>query len=348
MRIAIDAMGGDYAPEEIVKGVMESAAEWPQNSFVMVGDQHRIQKILKGHKAPNVEILHTDQFVAMDDSPHVALKTKKKSSMKLAAQLIRDGECDAMISAGNTGALLEISLLTIGRIKGIKRPALGAFLPTRKRSVLLIDAGANADCRPEYVLQFAQMGSIYMEHAAGINRPRVGLLNIGEEPGKGNIFYREIYEKMVNMPDINFVGNTETQAMTHGDIDVAVADGFVGNMVLKSCEAAAEFMQIVLREEIKKSIVAKVAALSLKPVFRNMKKRLNHSEVGGALLLGLNGIVVKCHGRADARAIYSAVKIVRQAHEQKVQEFLKIMAMKDKGQEKAQEKIRTDIEKLSI
>jgi glycerol-3-phosphate acyltransferase PlsX len=344
MRIAIDAMGGDYAPEEIVKGVMESAREMPRNDYVLVGDQHKIEKIMGRGRFPSVDILHTDEFITMDDPPNTALKAKKKASMRLAAQLVKDGDCESMISAGNTGALMETSLLTIGRIKGIKRPALGVFLPNRKRYCLLIDAGANADCRPDYLIQFARMGSLYMEHVGGIYRPRVGLLNIGEEPGKGSVFYRQIYDELANLSDINFVGNTESRAMMHGDVDVAVADGFVGNMVLKSAEAAAEFMLAILRDEIKKSVVAKVAALTMKPVFRNIKKRLDHSEVGGALLLGLNGILVKSHGRADARTIYSAVRMLEKAHQQNLQEFIKTMALNEPERKKE----RTEIEKLSI
>lgn len=347
MRIAIDAMGGDYAPEEIVKGVIKSAAELVEDTFVLVGDEKKIRRVLAKNKSKNIEIIHTDEFVTMMDPPNVTMKTKKKASMRIAAQLVKEGDCDAILSAGNTGALLETSLFTIGRIRGIKRPGLGVFLPTRKRHVLLIDAGANADCRTEHILQFAQMGSIYMEQAMGIVRPRVGLLNIGEEPGKGNVFYREIYEQMADLPDINFVGNIEPRPMMHGEVDVAVADGFTGNMVLKSTEAAAEFMMAVTREEIKKSIVAKVASLTLKPVFRRMKKRLDQSEIGGALLLGLNGILVKCHGRADLQAVYSALKMVLRAHHHKVQDFLVMMAKKVADSE-GRVKNRTDIDKLSI
>ena len=346
MRIAIDAMGGDYAPEEIVKGVVKSALELTDDTFVLAGDENKITRVLGPRPPSNVEIIHTDQFVTMTDHPNVVMKTKKRASMRIAAQLVKDGDCDAILSAGNTGALLETSLFTIGRIKGIKRPGLGVFLPTRKRHVLLIDAGANADCRLEHILQFAQMGTIYLEHAMGIQRPRVGLVNIGEEPGKGNVFYREVYDQLADLPDINFVGNLEPRAMMHGHVDVAVADGFTGNLVLKASEAAAEFMMSVLKEEIKKSIVAKMAALTLKPVFRNIKRRLDQSEIGGALLLGLKGILVKCHGRANAQAIYSAIKMVLRAHHHKVQEFLVRMAQK--VGEQPPPKQRTEIEKLSI
>ncbi|MFP4498364.1 MAG: phosphate acyltransferase PlsX, partial [Vulcanimicrobiota bacterium] len=299
MKVAIDAMGGDYAPREIVRGAVQSAEEFPGDSFILVGDEKKIKKVLGKTRLKNIDVVHTDEYVRMEDNPTTALKSKKKASVVIAANMVKSKECDALISAGNTGALLQVGLLNIGRIKGIRRPALLTYLPTKRKNqnqCVLLDAGANADCRPEYLIQFARMGNIYMKLVKGIEKPRVGLMNIGEEVGKGNVFYRQIYEELKNDNLINFVGNVEPRALIMGHVDVAVADGFVGNLVLKSLEAAAEFMQGILREEIKKSIVAKVAALTMKPIFRNMKKRLDHSEYGGALLLGLDGIVVKSHG----------------------------------------------------
>lgn len=326
MRIAVDAMGGDYAPVEIVRGVLEASREFDRDYIYLVGDKYKIDRIISDKTPSNIEIVHTDEYVTMDDFPTHVVKRKKKSSMNLAAKLVKENKSEAFISAGNTGALLQYSLLTIGRIRGIKRPALAVLLPTRKRPCMLIDAGANADCKLEYLIQFAHMGSIYMERVAGIDKPTIGLMNIGEEPGKGSLFYREIYQQLLNEKNLNFIGNVEPRVMLSGGIDVAVADGFAGNMILKSAEAAADFMQSVLREEIKRSVVAKVAALTLKPIFRNMKKRLDHSEHGGALLLGLRGIVVKSHGRADARTIYNAIKLARRIHSQNLQGFITEMA----------------------
>jgi glycerol-3-phosphate acyltransferase PlsX len=330
MNIAIDAMGGDYAPDEIVKGSIDAAKKFDKDAFFLVGDEKKLSKLIDCKETPNINIVHTDEYIAMDDNPSVAIRSKKRSSMKLAAELVSKKECDAMISAGNTGALYEVSLFTMGRIKGIKRPALAVLMPTKKEPCLLLDAGANADCKPEFLVQFARMGSIYMEKVFGIDKPKIGLLNIGEESGKGNQFYKQIFECLENESTINFKGNIEPKCMMSGAIDVLVADGFSGNIFLKSSEAAAEFMQSVLREEIKKSIVAKMASLTLKPIFKNMKKRLAHSEHGGALFLGLQGIVIKSHGSADARTIYNAARIARIIHEQKVQDFIGSIAVESK------------------
>ena len=313
MNIAIDAMGGDFAPMEIVKGSIEAAKKYPEDKIILVGDKEKILKVSRNLPS-NISIEHTDEFIAMDDKPTEATKKKKKSSMKIASLLVKNGECDAILSAGNTGALLETSILTIGRIKGIRRPGLATFFPTKKGHSILIDSGANAECKSEYLIQFAQMGSIYMQLVEGIESPKVGLLNIGSEETKGNQFYQEIYQMMKEEKSINFWGNVEPRDFMAGKVDVAVADGFVGNMILKSAEAAADFMMSILREEIKKSFVAKVTSLTLKPVFRNIKKRLDHSEHGGAMLIGIKGICIKSHGRADARTVISAMRVARSIH----------------------------------
>lgn len=317
MNIAIDGMGGDYAPAEIVKGAIDAAKAYSSDHFVIVGDKEKILGVYKNLPS-NVSIEHTDEYITMEEKPSEAFKKKKRSSMKIAAELVRDGKCHAILSAGNTGALLETSILTIGRIKGIKRPALATFFPTKKGHSILIDSGANAECKNEYLIQFAQMGSIYMEVVEGIHEPSVGLINIGSERGKGNSFYQKAFEMMENEPTLSFAGNVEPRDFLSGRVHVGVADGFTGNMILKSMEAGADFLNSVMREEIKKSIVAKVATLTLKPIFRNMKKRLDHSEHGGALLAGLKGICIKSHGRADARAIFNAVKLAKTIHSHKM------------------------------
>jgi phosphate acyltransferase len=332
MNISVDAMGGDYAPDEIVKGSLDAAAEFKNDIIYLVGDEDRIRRVMGNANFPNIKIVHTDEYISMDESPTTALRSKKRSSIRLAAELVKSGECDAMISAGNTGALFEISLLTIGRINGIKRPALAVLMPTKRNACMLLDAGANADCKPEYLVQFARMGSIYMERVMGIENPRVGLINIGEEEGKGSLFYREVHQYLRNAQDLNFTGNVESRGIMAGQVDVAVADGFVGNIVLKSSEAAADFMTNVLRDEIKKSVVAKVAAMTLKPIFRSLKKRLDHSEHGGAILLGLNGILVKSHGRADARTIYNAIRVSRIMYNQQVQKAIEDFTKVEKAE----------------
>ncbi|MCD4783012.1 MAG: phosphate acyltransferase PlsX [Candidatus Eremiobacteraeota bacterium] len=319
MNVAIDAMGGDYAPEEIVKGAVIAARKFPDDNIILVGDRNMILKA-EPKPPPNVLIEHTDEYITMDESPSRAIKKKKRSSMKIAAELVREGKSDAIVSAGNTGALLETCILTIGRIKGIRRPALATFFPTKKGHCLLIDSGANAICKHEYLVQFARMGSVYMKVVEGIEKPRVGLINIGEEKGKGNKFYREVFEMMQDESTINFTGNSEPKDFLGGNVDVAVADGFIGNIVLKSAEAAADLLLSVLREEIKKSIVAKVTALILKPIFRSMKGRLDHSKHGGALLIGLKGICIKSHGRADSTAITNAIALARKLHSHRLVE----------------------------
>jgi len=321
MNVAVDAMGGDYAPEEIVKGALIAAEKYPGDNIILVGDRNKIMKVAQ--KLPtNIFIEHTDEYITMGEAPSKAIKKKKRSSMKISAELVKEGKSDAIVSAGNTGALLETSILTIGRIKGIKRPALATFFPTKKGHCLLIDSGANSMCKHEYLIQFAQMGSIYMKVVERIAKPRVGLINIGEEKGKGNNFYREVFEMMQNEPSINFTGNSEPKDFLAGNVEVAVADGFIGNIVLKSAEAAAEFLMSVMREEIKKSIVAKVTALTLKPVFRSMKGRLDHSKHGGALLIGLKGICIKSHGRADSTAITNAIGLSKKIHSHRMVEHI--------------------------
>lgn len=335
MRFAIDAMGGDYAPVEIVKGVLKAAEAHLDDEFYMVGNEKEIKRIF--HTFPqNVKIEHTDEYITMEDKPMEATKKKKRSSMKIAAEMVRDGKCDAILSAGNTGALLEISTLTIGRIRGIRRPALATFFPTKKGHSILIDSGANAECKLEYLIQFAYMGSIYMQVVEGMENPRVGLVNIGSEKMKGNAYYRQAHEMLEEDKGINFVGNVEPRGFLSGRADVAVADGFVGNMVLKSTEAGADFLQSVLREEIKKSFMAKVAALTFKPIFKALKKRLDHSEHGGALLIGLKGICIKSHGRADANTVFNAARLARTIHKHNMVAHITEMAARQKEQAKEQ------------
>lgn len=322
MRIAIDAMGGDFAPSAIVEGAV-SAAQDSSINLILVGDQEQINLELKNHtKLENVSILHTPEYILMDESPTFALKKKKQASLILGAKLVKQREAQALISAGNTGAVMEASLLYIGRIKGIKRPALATFWPTLKSSGMFLDSGANSDCKPEYLLQFAQMGDIYAQKVLEISNPKIGLLNIGSEPMKGNAVLSGAY-KLLSQVKLNFIGNVEMRDFLLGNIDVAVCDGFVGNMVLKASEAVAEFFTTILKQEIKKHFLAKAGAIFLKPVFKSLKKRLDHSEHGGAILLGLEGICIKSHGRADARTIYNAIKVAQKAIKNNIVEKIK-------------------------
>jgi len=312
VNIAIDAMGGDHAPEQIVVGALEAARD-DNYRIILVGDEARIRPLMEGHPAAAaVEIVHTPEYITMDESPSLALKKKKQASLVVAARLIREGRAQGMVSAGNTGAVTHGAIVNIGRISGIKRPALATFWPGRSAINLMLDSGANADCRPEFLQQFALMGSIYACSVAGIEKPRVALLNIGEEVGKGNTLVMAAYKLLEESP-INFIGNLEMGGFLNGKAEVAVCDGFVGNMVLKSGEAAAELLFGYMKEEIGKSPLAALGAMLSRKALRRVKSRLDHSVVGGALLLGLEGICVKSHGRADSTTIVNAIKMAGQA-----------------------------------
>jgi len=314
IKIAVDAMGGDFAPVEIVKGVIQAVRE-TDAEFILVGDEKRIMEELKDNPLRSrIEIIHTSEFISMQDSPTSAVKKKKDASMAIAARLTREGKASAMISAGNTGALMEVALLYIGRIQGIKRPAISTLWPVKTGRAMLIDSGANADCRPEHLLQFAQMGSIYCEKVLEISKPRIGLLNIGEEPGKGNNLVVNTYE-ILRQSGLNFCGNIEMSDFIEGSVDVAVCDGFVGNISLKTGETVASFLTQILKDAIRKKFVAKIGALFLKSVFNELKKKLDPSEYGGAPFLGVDGICIKSHGKANAYAIKNAVKLAMKAYE---------------------------------
>jgi glycerol-3-phosphate acyltransferase PlsX len=319
MRIAIDAMGGDHAPEAVVKGVL-SAVKQSRVEIILVGDREKILQHTRKRLLPErVSIVHTSQYVEMDENPTSALRKKKNSSILLAAQLLKNGEAQAMISAGNTGALLEAALITVGRLSGLKirRPALSILLPTYKDHTLFLDVGANSDCKPEYLVQFARMGNVYAEKIMDRKNPRIGLLNIGSEKMKGNAMTLASYELLSNS-GLNFVGNVEPRELFQGDVDIAVTDGFVGNMVLKTAEGTAELLIKLLKEYIKRNSLSKIAGLLLKPVFNNLKKKLDHTEYGGALLFGVNGICIKAHGRADPKTIQNAVRLARDIIQQDI------------------------------
>jgi glycerol-3-phosphate acyltransferase PlsX len=246
----------------------------------------------------------------MHENPTIALRKKKQASILVAAELLKKNEIKALISAGNTGALMEAAIITVGRIPGIriKRPALSVLMPTYKTHCIFLDVGANADCKPEFILQFARMGSIYARVIMKRETPKIGLLNIGSEKTKGNATTLAAYE-LLSRSRLNFVGNIEPRDLLGGMVDVVVTDGFVGNMVLKTAEGTAELFIKLLKEYIMKNSLSKLAAVLLKPVFSQLKKKLDHTEYGGALLFGVNGICIKSHGRADARTIYNAVKL---------------------------------------
>jgi len=308
MKIIVDAMGGDNAPDAIVKGCLLARDEYNVN-IVLSGKEDIIKKCIESETKDfkNIEILNAEDVITNDDKPVMAIRRKKESSLVKALYAVKNNEADAIVSAGSTGALLSGATLIIGRVGGLERPALAPFIPTNKGFSLLVDAGANVDCKPEYLIDFAIMGSIYVKHVLNIDNPRVGLLNIGGEEGKGNKLAIDTYELLKNS-DLNFSGNLESRYVLNGDADVIVADGFSGNVLLKSIEGTASYIMKGLKEELTSTFISKIGALLVKPSLRNFKKRLDYGEVGGAMLLGVNAPVIKAHGSSDSIAIKNAIK----------------------------------------
>lgn len=314
IRIAIDAMGGDYAPEEVVKGA-EAYLKENEVSLLLIGDKDRIGKL---RKDPRIEIVHSEEVIGMDESPVSAVKQKKNASINVAIELVKNKRADAVVSAGNTGAIMASALFKLGRIEGIERPAIATIFPNvHGGEFLLLDMGANVDCRPKHLEQFAQMGSVYAEHVMHIRNPRVGLLNIGTEIEKGNELTQQSYP-LIKEKKLNFIGNVEGGDIFAGKVDVVVCDGFVGNIVLKISESLSTLLFTLLKDEIKKDLVSKAGALLLKPAFRNFRKRIDYDEHGAAPLLGIDGIVFKAHGRARAKAIKSAIRVCSEAVKENV------------------------------
>ncbi|MCM3625989.1 phosphate acyltransferase PlsX [Paenibacillus glycanilyticus] len=308
MRIAIDAMGGDHAPGLIVQGVLEAAAEWPDIELVLVGDTAAIEPLLKGQKPANMTLCHTDEVIGPDEEPVKAVRRKKGSSMVVAGQLVREKRADAMISAGNTGALMTTGLLVVGRLDGIERPALAPMLPTMDDvGVLALDLGANMDAKPEHLLQYAIMGSIYRAKVHGFDNPRVGLLNVGTEERKGNELTKAAYDLLEQAP-INFIGNVEARDLLSRSCDILICDGFAGNIMLKAMEGTAGSLMTFLKDAFGETLLTKLAAAVMMPKLRALKKKMDYKEHGSAPLLGLNGLVMKCHGSSDALAVKNAIR----------------------------------------
>lgn len=308
MRIVIDAMGGDKAPEELVKGVVLALKEYDID-ITLVGDKGKIEELLlkEEYNKKRVEIIHTTEIISYDESPTLAIRRKKDSSMVVGMKLIKEGHGDAFISAGSTGAMLAGGLFIVGRINGIDRPALAPVLPGRKGPFMLIDVGANAECKVQNILQFATMGEIYVNKILKRDNVKVGLANIGEEEEKGTEFVKECYQQLKEN-NSHFVGNIEGREILEGNVDVVVCDGFVGNMILKTLEGTVSTVFSILKEEIMSSLRTKIGGLLLKPVFSKFKKKFDYTEYGGAVLLGLNCPVIKAHGSSNANAFKNAIK----------------------------------------
>ncbi len=327
MKVALDAMGGDFAPLEPVKGAIEAIKENPNLEVILVGDQDKINNELKKYKYDKnrISIHHTTEKIEMNEaeSPAMVVRKKKDASMVVCMRLVKEGIAHGAVSAGNTGALMTASQLTLGRIKGVLRPAITTVFPRRNGVMVLMDVGANADCKAEYIDQFAIMGTEFAKIILDIENPKVGLANIGEEPGKGNEISKEAYDLLKENKNINFIGNIETREMVEHDVDVVVADGFTGNIILKTAEGIAKFIMSLLKENIKSKKIYMLGALILKPVFVKLKNQLDHSEYGGAIFLGLDGISVKAHGNSDSNAIKNAINVANKFAERNFVEELK-------------------------
>jgi len=316
-RIAIDAMGGDFAPDEIVAGAIRARDELGVD-ILLVGDRDQIDQSIQRHAEKSrqgITIVPSEGLIGMCEEPLTSLRRKPKASINIAMKLVKQGKADAVVSAGHSGAAMAAALLKLGRLKGIDRPAIGAVLPTLKanQSVLVLDVGANVDCRPRFLEQFAVMGTVYSRCVLGVDDPKVGLLNIGEEASKGNDLALQTYPLLQERSGISFVGNAEGRDILSGDFDVVVCDGFAGNVLLKFAEAVGDVLLQILREELPQGIQGKLGTAVLKPNLRRIKQRVDHAEHGGGLLLGVNGICIISHGSSQAPSIFNAIRLANEA-----------------------------------
>lgn len=313
MKILVDAMGSDHYPQPDVEGAVQAAREYGVE-VVLVGNKDVVEPELAKHNLSGLHLstVHASQVIEMQEHPAAAVKAKKDSSMVVGMEMLRQGQVDAFVSAGNSGGVLAAALFHLGRIKGVKRPALSSVFPTRTGSCFLLDLGANADCRPEYLLQFAIMGAIYAERVLGKPNPRIAIVSNGEEEGKGSKLVQEAYA-LLKASRLNFVGNAEGKDIPGGLADVIVTDGFTGNVIVKLSEGVSGFLLDMIKEEIRRRPLATVGALLAKPAFESVKKRLDWREYGGGPLLGVDGVVIVAHGKSDSLAIKSAIRVARQA-----------------------------------
>ena len=303
-------MGGDHAPQVNIEGAVQTVQESDDTEVILVGDETAIRKELKGRKyeAGRISVVHASQVVEMHESPTVAIRKKRDSSIRVGVGLVKAGKADAFVSAGHSGAVMGTSLLLLGMSKGVDRPAIATLMPTLRDTFILLDVGANVDCKPENLHQFALMGNIYCKLVLGRENPKVGLLSIGEEDVKGNELTKEAF-KLIRQSSINFIGNIEGKDIFTGAADVVVCDGFTGNIALKISEGLAEAILKMLKREISNVTAGRIGYLMLKPAIRNFKKRTDYDEYGGAPLLGINGTSIISHGRSSAKAIRNALKV---------------------------------------
>lgn len=312
MTIILDMMGSDKYPEPEIQAAVDAVKEI-DDELILVGDTRLFEQKIKklgGNDLP-ISFVHAPDVIEMTDKPVEGTRQKPNNSMAVGIRLIKEGRGQAFVTAGNTGAAMFNAIRTLGRIEGVQRPALSAIFPTKTGHCIVLDIGANVDCRPEFLFQFAILGSIYAEKVLGKKRPRVGLLSNGEEPGKGNQLIKEAFP-LIEKSGVNFIGNVEGKELFAGEADVVVTDGFVGNVLVKSSEAVAKLITEILKQELMSSFITKIGALMAKPAFNKIKKLVDPSEVGAAPLLGIDGLVFIGHGRSDSHAIVSALKLAHQ------------------------------------
>ncbi|BAI79661.1 fatty acid/phospholipid synthesis protein PlsX [Deferribacter desulfuricans SSM1] len=337
MRIAVDAMGGDHAPREIVKGAILAAKEYDIH-IILVGDKTLIQQELDkagNYPKEKISVIHAEEAITMDDLPSVAVRKKRKSSVHEGLRLVKKGEARAFFSAGNTGAVMACAKLILRPIEGVDRPAIGAVLPNAKGHSVILDIGANVDCKSIHFLQFAIMGSAYAKIVFQKDEPTVGLLSIGEEDLKGNESTKNAFNLLKTSPLIKFIGNVEGKELYKGGADVVVCDGFAGNIALKVSESAAWYIGKLLKEELTKNFIRKMAALILKPAFESLKKRADYTEYGGAPLLGVNGICIIGHGSSNANAVKNGIKVAYELAEQRLNQLI-------------EERVKASLERLKV
>ncbi|MEH2065072.1 MAG: phosphate acyltransferase PlsX [Nostoc sp.] len=320
VRIAIDAMGGDRAPGEIVAGALRAREELGVD-VLLVGDPQQIEAALPPKtNLGQVEIIPAEEAIAMDEEPLNAVRRKRKASINVAMDLVKQQKADAVFSAGHSGAAMASALLRLGRLPGIERPAIGTVFPTiiAGKPVLVLDVGANVDCRPKFLEQFGVMGSAYSQYVLGTTEPKVGLLNIGEEDSKGNDAAVRAHQMLRENSQINFIGNAEGRDVLSGRFDVIVCDGFVGNVLLKFAEAVGEVILQILREELPQGLHGQIGSALLKPNLKRIKQRMDHAEHGGALLLGVAGVCLIGHGSSQAPSVFNAIRMAKEAVDSQV------------------------------
>ena len=331
IKVAVDAMGGDNAPREIVKGAVEAVNESNKVKVYLVGVKEAVEKELSGLTYPKeqIEVVHASEIIETAEPPVMAIRKKKDSSLVRALNLVKDGTCDAYVSAGSTGATLVGGQVIVGRIKGVERPPLAPLIPTATGCSLLIDCGANVDARPSHLVQFAKMGSVYMENVMGIRNPKVGIVNIGAEEENGNALVKETFPLLKNCPDINFIGSVEARDIPAGAADVVVCEAFTGNVILKTYEGVGATLLSKVKDGMMTSLRSKIGALLVKPALKQTLKAFDLEQYGGAPMLGLKGLVVKTHGSSKSIEIKNSILQCITFTEQRISEKIRQMLQSD-------------------